>query len=98
LDDKSPTGLVPFFDNVRAVPGFLMLYLIRSFNAELSRMIWMINPEMKVPVFSDRIEKKYQMEIDEANVASLWRELVSFLAPYGLAPVKNRLRWKRLFR
>ena len=58
----------------------------------------MINPEMKVPVFSDRIEKKYQMEIDEANVASLWRELVSFLAPYGLAPVKNRLRWKRLFR
>jgi len=52
-------------------------------------MIWMINPEMKVPVFSDRIEKKYQMEIDEANVASLWRELVSFLAPYGLAPVQE---------
>jgi SPX domain protein involved in polyphosphate accumulation len=52
-------------------------------------MIWMINPEMKVPVFSDRIEKKYQMEIDEANVASLWRELVSFLAPYGLVPVQE---------
>ena len=49
----------------------------------------MIIPEMKVPVFSDRIEKKYQIEIDEGNVASLWRELGSFLAPYGLAPVQE---------
>jgi SPX domain protein involved in polyphosphate accumulation len=49
----------------------------------------MITAEVKVPVFSDRIEKKYQIEMDEANVASLWRELASFLAPYGLAPVQE---------
>jgi len=49
----------------------------------------MISLDVKVPVFSDRIEKKYQIEIDEGDVASLWRDLSSFLAPHGLAPVQE---------
>jgi hypothetical protein len=44
---------------------------------------------MKVPAFNDRIERKYQMGISEREVAGLWRDLSSFLRPYGLAPVQE---------
>lgn len=39
--------------------------------------------------FNDRIEKKYQVGISESEVASLWRELTSFLGPHGLVPVQE---------
>ncbi|MEX0802909.1 MAG: VTC domain-containing protein, partial [Candidatus Binatia bacterium] len=44
---------------------------------------------MKVPAFNDRIEKKYQIGISHSGVADLWRDLTSFLAPYGLSPVQE---------
>jgi len=44
---------------------------------------------MNFPVFKDRIEKKYQLGVDESRVAHLWREMTAFLAPYGLAPVNE---------
>jgi len=44
---------------------------------------------MTFPVFKDRIEKKYQLGVDESHVADLWREMTLFLAPYGLAPVQE---------
>ena len=44
---------------------------------------------MNFPVFKDRIEKKYQLGVHESEVADLWREMTSFLAPYGLAPVQE---------
>ena len=39
--------------------------------------------------FNDRIERKYQVGISESEVAGLWRDLRSFLGPYGLAPVQE---------
>src|SRR4030095_9324641 len=44
---------------------------------------------MTFPVFKDRIEKKYQLGVDESHVADLWREMTLFLAPYGLTPVQE---------
>ena len=41
------------------------------------------------PAFNDRIEKKYQIGVNESDVAGLWRDLSSFLQPYGLAPVQD---------
>ena len=43
----------------------------------------------QVPVFKDRIEKKFQLGVKESEVADLWRELGSVLAPYGMCPVQE---------
>jgi hypothetical protein len=45
--------------------------------------------QMKNQVFNDRIEKKYQVGISGSEVAGLWRDLRSFLAPHGLVPVQE---------
>src|SRR5262245_39001988 len=42
-----------------------------------------------VPVFTDRIERKYQLGIKDSEVANLWREIGSILAPYGMVPVQE---------
>lgn len=39
--------------------------------------------------FNERIEKKYQVGISQSEVADLWRDLRSFLRPYGLAPAQD---------
>jgi VTC domain len=44
---------------------------------------------MNNPLAYDRIEKKYQVGISEGEVAGFWRDLSSFLAHYGLAPVQE---------
>src|SRR5688572_23806541 len=44
---------------------------------------------MNVPAFNDRIEIKFQLDIDEKEVAALWRDLRSDLQPYGLQPVQE---------
>lgn len=44
---------------------------------------------MRAPAFNDRIEKKFQLGIDEAKVAALWRDLRRLLRPYGLDPVQE---------
>jgi hypothetical protein len=44
---------------------------------------------MVAPAFNDRIETKFQLGIDEADVAALWRDLSSLLRPYGLRPVQE---------
>lgn len=41
------------------------------------------------PPFNDRIEEKYQARISETQVAALWRDLRSFLAPHGIEPVQE---------
>ena len=46
-------------------------------------------PEVNVPVFKDRIERKYQLGVKDSEVANLWREIGSILAPYGMAPVQE---------
>ena len=42
-----------------------------------------------VPVFKDRIEKKYQLGVKDSEVANLWREIGTVLAPYGMVPVQE---------
>jgi VTC domain-containing protein len=44
---------------------------------------------MKRRTFNDRIEEKYQVDVSENEVAGLWRDLNSFLRPYGLVPVQE---------
>lgn len=44
---------------------------------------------MNVPAFNDRIEKKFQVGIEEKDVGALWRDLTSVLQPYGLEPVQK---------
>ena len=44
---------------------------------------------MRNPLFKDRIEKKYQVGVSESDVAGLWRDLRSFLNPYGLVPAQE---------
>ena len=44
---------------------------------------------MNVPAFNDRIEKKFQLGIEEREVAMLWRDLGAVLRPYGLEPVQE---------
>ena len=44
---------------------------------------------MKAPAFNDRIEKKYQIGIDESNITDLWRELCDVLRPYEILPVQE---------
>lgn len=45
--------------------------------------------QVHVPVFKDRIERKYQLGVKDSEVASLWREIGSVLAPYGMVPVQE---------
>jgi hypothetical protein len=47
------------------------------------------NSSRECPPFNDRIEEKYQVGISESGVAGLWRDLSSFLRPFGLAPVQE---------
>ena len=42
-----------------------------------------------MPVFKDRIEKKFQLGLKGNEVADLWRELGVILAPYGMRPVQE---------
>lgn len=42
---------------------------------------------MTNPAFNDRVERKYQVGVSAGEVATLWRDLRSFLLPHGLAPV-----------
>ena len=44
---------------------------------------------MQVPAFNDRVEKKFQIGIEEKEVATLWRELSTVLRSYGLEPVQE---------
>jgi len=44
---------------------------------------------MNAPAFNDRIEKKFQIDVDEKEVAVLWRDLSLVLAPHGLQPVQE---------
>ena len=44
---------------------------------------------MNVPAFNDRAERKYQIDIDENEVADLWRDLKPFLGEYELVPVQE---------
>src|SRR4026208_308723 len=44
---------------------------------------------MNVPAFNDRIEKNFQLGIEEREVAMLWRDLGAVLHPYGLEPVQE---------
>jgi hypothetical protein len=44
---------------------------------------------MIAPAFNDRIEKKYQINVDEKEVAALWRDLSSVLQPHGLLPTQE---------
>ena len=45
--------------------------------------------QVHVPVFRDRIERKYQLGVKDSEVANLWREIGSVLAPYGMVPVQE---------
>jgi SPX domain protein involved in polyphosphate accumulation len=44
---------------------------------------------MSAPAFNDRVEKKYQIGIDQTGIADLWRGLGSTLRPFGLLPVQE---------
>jgi hypothetical protein len=44
---------------------------------------------MNVPAFNDRVERKYQIGIDESQVPDLWRDLRLFLDNYGLVPTQE---------
>jgi len=44
---------------------------------------------MIAPAFNDRVEKKYQIGIDESHVTELWREMAALLRPYGIPPVQE---------
>lgn len=44
---------------------------------------------MSAPAFNDRIERKFQLGVKENEVAELWRDLGSVLAPHGLSPVQE---------
>jgi SPX domain protein involved in polyphosphate accumulation len=41
------------------------------------------------PIFIDRLERKFQVEINEDGFTEFWRHLRSFLNPYGLVPVQE---------
>ena len=43
----------------------------------------------QVPVFKDRIEKKFQLGVKANEVADDWREFGSILALYGMRPVQE---------
>lgn len=44
---------------------------------------------MIAPAFNDRIEKKYQIGVNESDIAELWREMGGILHPYGILPVQE---------
>ena len=44
---------------------------------------------MKAPPFNDRVERKFQIGIEEGEVAGLWRDLTRLLKPFGLQPVQE---------
>ena len=41
------------------------------------------------PNYQDRIERNYEVDINQNDVASLWRELGEFFPKYGLYPIKE---------
>ena len=41
------------------------------------------------PAFNDRVETKFQLGIDEGDVAVFWRDLSAILKPYGLEAVQE---------
>src|SRR5262245_64389010 len=63
--------------------------LQRESHNKISRRGWMSVSEVSVPVFNDRIEKKFQLGVRDSEVATVWRELGSILAPYGMVPVQE---------
>jgi SPX domain protein involved in polyphosphate accumulation len=44
---------------------------------------------MNIPAFNDRIEKKFQVGIQQREVGAFWQDLSSFLPGYGLQPVQE---------
>ena len=44
---------------------------------------------LQVPVFKDRIEKKFRLGVKGSEVTDLWRELKLILAPYEMHPVQE---------
>jgi hypothetical protein len=46
-------------------------------------------PAARNPVYIDRIERKYLLQIGEDRMAGLWQDLTSFLSPYGLKPIQE---------
>ena len=49
----------------------------------------MIVPQVNAPIFNDRIERKYRLGVKDSDVAGLWRELSSILAPFGMVPAQE---------
>jgi hypothetical protein len=41
------------------------------------------------PIYIDRVERKYLVDVDEEAMSGFFRDLTSFLAPYGLDPVQE---------
>ena len=41
------------------------------------------------PIYIDRVERKYLVGVDEDGIATFFRDLSSFLGPYGLEPVQE---------
>jgi hypothetical protein len=41
------------------------------------------------PIYIDRVETKYLVDIGEDGMAAFWRDLGSFLGPHGLAPIQE---------
>jgi hypothetical protein len=44
---------------------------------------------MQGRAFNDRVEKKFELGIEEKDVAALWRDLSNILRPYGLEAVQE---------
>lgn len=44
---------------------------------------------MRNPLYISRIERKYEVGVDDAAVVTFWRELCEFLPKYGLYPVEE---------
>ena len=46
-------------------------------------------PLARNPIYIDRVERKYLVDVDEEAMSGFFRDLTSFLAPYGLDPVQE---------
>jgi SPX domain protein involved in polyphosphate accumulation len=44
---------------------------------------------MNGPIFQERVERNYEVNINQADVANLWRELGDFFPHYGLHPINE---------
>jgi len=44
-------------------------------------------PRMHGPIYQDRIERNYQLAVDDGEIASVWRKLSQYLSKLGLEPI-----------